>query len=176
MVENTLPYTAALYEIAAENNAEKVYMDQLQQIAEIVEGENDFKLALNHPEIPREEKKTWIKNVFAGQIDPMILNFLLVLVDYGAASQLSEVYDDFAKLYKEANHIETVQVETAAALDAAQVEKLKNMLEKKLKTNVELVIKVNPALIAGLRINAKGLVVDNSMASKLNTLKETISQ
>jgi F0F1-type ATP synthase delta subunit len=48
------------------------------------------------------------------------------------------------------------------------------MLEKKMNKKVELDIKEDPSLIAGLRVQTSRFVLDNSALARLNAMKEKL--
>ncbi len=48
------------------------------------------------------------------------------------------------------------------------------MLESRLKRKIELTVRVEPDLIAGLRVRARDLVLDNTVRSRLNTMREQL--
>ena len=62
-------------------------------------------------------------------------------------------------------------VESVAPLTKAQTTALKAKLNKAFGDEVEMVAKINRGLIAGLRITTPEVVVDKSVASKLEVLK-----
>lgn len=176
MVKTFAPYATALYELGQETKKIDLFMDQLKQLSDTWMGEKDFILALNHPKIKTEEKKEWLTSLFKGKIDAVLFQFLLVLTEHGVIANLPEIYDAFIVCYREDNQIEEVMVESASALSESQIQALKEMLEKKLNKKIELVIKVNSALIAGLRVRARDVVLDNTLVSKLERMKEQLSE
>lgn len=175
MAVSTMPFASALFDIACEEHKEQAFLDQLREIRDLFDASPEYKAALDHPRITREEKKHWMEELFEGKSDDMIANFMQVLTQYGMASRMDEIYEDYLSLYRKRENIEPVLVESAAALDADQEEKLRRMLEKKLNKKVELQVKVEPALIAGLRIHTADHVLDNTMASRLNSMKEKLN-
>ncbi len=75
---------------------------------------------------------------------------------------------------RKANDIETVLVETPAPLSAKDEAALVSMLESRLKRKIELTVRVEPELIAGLRVRARDLVLDNTVRSRLNAMREQL--
>ena len=63
-------------------------------------------------------------------------------------------------------------VRTAKKLDAAEIKRLKSMLEEKLSKTVELHIQEDPDLLAGLRIKINDMVLDNTARSRMDNLKQ----
>ena len=50
------------------------------------------------------------------------------------------------------------------------------MLKEKLNKNVELTVDVDPDLIAGLKVKAKDIVLDNTVKTRLDNLKEKLNE
>lgn len=175
MVDQTMPFASALFDLGNEEHKEEQLLHELKDVRDVLCADGQYLQALGHPKILRQTKKDWMDELFARQCDPLIINWLKVLADYNLLARIEELYQDYLQLYRESRNIEVVQVASAAELDAKQIEKLKKMLEEKLQKHVELSIKVEPALIAGLRIQSKDFTLDNSMASRLNSMKEKLN-
>ncbi|MFQ7538108.1 MAG: FoF1 ATP synthase subunit delta, partial [Clostridium sp.] len=79
---------------------------------------------------------------------------------------------EFVKQYNKVNNIEVAHVRTAKKLDAAEIKRLKSMLEEKLSKTVELHIQEDPDLLAGLRIKINDMVLDNTARSRMDNLKQ----
>ena len=176
MVNTYIPYANALYELGQETNKTAVFMEELKQLSDTWQAEKEFILALNHPKITTVEKKEWLTSLFKDKIDPVLFQFLLVLTEHGVIANLNDVYKAFVACYREDQQIEEVTIETASALDESQIKALKEMLEKKLNKKIELVIKEDASLIAGLRVRAQDIVLDNTLVSKLDRMKEQLSE
>lgn len=69
-----------------------------------------------------------------------------------------------------------MDVESASELDAKQIQDLESVLAKKLKKTVRLNVKVNPDLIAGLRVHTSEFVLDNTVLTRANSMKEQIKK
>ena len=53
---------------------------------------------------------------------------------------------------------------------------MESVLAKKLKKTVRLNVKVNPDLIAGLRVHTSEFVLDNTVLTRANSMKEQIKK
>lgn len=174
MVTNFRPYANALFEIAQEQSREQEYLDQLRELETVWKFNPDFAMALSHPKIEKKKKKEWIAEIFADQVDPLILNFLYVMNDHGLAAFVPQIADEYQTLYRENEGIEEVFVQSAVELSQTQIDALSKMLKEKLKKKIELNVEVDPDLIAGLKVRAKDLVLDNTVKSRLDSLKEKL--
>lgn len=176
MVNSMQPYASALFDIAKEDGKEKAYLEDLKELKMVWDENPDFVSALTHPKIDRNTKRQWIEAIFKKESDPTVLNFLKVLVDHSLGYRLDDVYRDYLSLYRKDQGIEEVSVESAQPLSDSQIESLMQLLEKKLKKKIELNITVDPSLIAGIRIKAKDRVIDNTIDTRLSSLKERINE
>lgn len=174
MVKDVKPFAQALYEIGESENKDGLFLEQLISIKDALKDQDEFKQALAHPKISTEEKKTWLKQLFENDIDSELMNFLTVIAAYKLAGQLDEVIDTYQDIYKEGHHIESLKVTSAKELSEEQVAKIKTMLEEKLGHEVELSLYTNPDLIAGIRVQGKDFLLDNSMKNRLDSLKENL--
>ncbi|MCF0259996.1 MAG: ATP synthase F1 subunit delta [Erysipelotrichaceae bacterium] len=174
MKHNAAPYALALLEIAQETNDAERIGKQLFDVKEVVDSQRELNLILKHPKIDAETKAGLLGEIFESSADPLIMHFLQVVCRNNMAGALSEMADDYQRLYDESRNIKSVKVTSACRLDDDQFKALKEMLEKKLNGPVRMDVKVDPALIAGLRIQADGLSMDNSFASRLNSMNEAL--
>ncbi len=88
-----------------------------------------------------------------------------------ALPEISTLFDAFKADYDK--EIE-VDVTSASTLTDAQQNELVASLEKRLARKVKLNCNVDPALIAGMVINAGDTVIDGSVKSKLNRLADAL--
>lgn len=175
MVEALMPFGQAIYEVAKEADKEVEYMKVLKELSSVWTSEKDFVLALGHPKIARATKKAWLEELFSSKLDSTMMQMLVVLNQHDVINKLPEIYDAYVEFYQKAHDIEIVKVESASKLDEEQVASLKKMLEEKLDKTIELNIKVDPELIAGLRVRTNDIVLDNTVLSRLKVMKEKLS-
>lgn len=170
------PYAQALFEIASENKEDEKIKLALKDLADLWEQNPEWVALLRHPKVKREEKKQMMDQVLSDSIPDVLLRFLSVCNKQDVVSYLPEIYQAYLKIYNDENAIEWVDVESASALDEIQENQLKAVLAKKLNKTIQLNIKVNPALIAGLRIKTSEFVLDNTILSKADSMKEKIKK
>lgn len=174
MVEAYMPYSQALYELAKDAKKEETWMQDLEKLALIWKENPDFVAALAHPKCKKEQKREWIKNLFSTSLDEILYRFLLVMIDHDKIHAFPSLYEAYKQCFQIAHKIERVSVRSASVLDQKQIDSLKAMLESKLNVSVDLDIQVDPTLIAGLRVQTKDLVLDNTVLSKIDAMKESL--
>ena len=157
MADSLMPYVQALYESAAEAGSTEAVEKDLEQLDAVLKQNPDYTAMLGHPGVTREQKAAWLTELTAGA-EPLLTTFLTILAHHGLAGQISGLYAAWKDCVRQANEIETVLVETPAPLSAKDEAALTAMLESRLKRKIELTVRVEPDLIAGLRVRARDLV------------------
>lgn len=175
MVDYT-PYAEALFELAQDSKQEIAWMSELKQVAQVITSVSELSQILAHPSIPRVKKKEIIQTAFESELDTTVFRFLLVLNEHNEFSHLDKISDAYEACYRKRHRIEIVKVTSASKLDEDQLSRLKEMLEKKLNKTLELEVQVDPSLIAGIKVQASDLVMDNTLVAKINAMKEAINR
>lgn len=171
-----MPYAQALFEVATEAQKDVSIGQEVQELAEVWSSNQELVQVFKHPKVKREEKKELLQKILGENVDPILFRFLLVLNQHDVLGYLPEIAAAYTKCFNKAHAIEIVDVESASELDAKQIQDLESVLAKKLKKTVRLNVKVNPDLIAGLRVHTSEFVLDNTVLTRANSMKEQIKK
>jgi F-type H+-transporting ATPase subunit delta len=173
MSEYVNEYASALFDLLLEENkVEQNYLD-LQVIAKTITEHADMIKLIKHPQITKDDKKDLIQTIYS-EVDPILLNFLYVLIDNGRMHHIQEICDRFVVLYKEYNQILTVKVVTSIPLTEKQKNELNIRLTRKFHKMVEITNEVDPSIIGGMRLMVKDEVMDDTIKNRLSSLKSYI--
>lgn len=165
-------YSDALFAIALECHKLDEFKQNLCMMDEQLRLHPEFMRIVTHPKIHKDEKKAALEAVFQSEVDHMVMNFAKLLIDKNRFLNFHEITTQFIQRYHIENNIEVAYVRSAKQLDDEEISRLKQMLEKKLNKTVELKIQEDPALLAGLRIRIKDMVLDNTAKSRMDNLKQ----
>lgn len=174
MAQSLMPYALALFEASVETGKEEQVAADLAAIDEILKKEPEYVLALAHPKITRDQKTKWLMELFEKDTDPLTSRFLAIAAQHGQAGHLKELYEDWQQCARQYHNVETVLVQTPAPLSEKDRQALQGMLENRLKRKTELKVEIVPELIAGLRVRARDLVLDNSLRSRLDAMHQQL--
>lgn len=164
-------YAQALYDACkATGNLEETLKD-LESIVESMKENEEFKQIIEHPQIHKLEKKAIFKKVFENEINEELLSFLLLLIEKDRISYLKEKYNQFRLIYFEEHNMIEVEVRTAISLTDEQRTSLKENLENKYNKQIVLLEKIDKTLIGGIIIKAGDDVIDSSIKTKLEVMK-----
>ncbi|MCI6271444.1 MAG: ATP synthase F1 subunit delta [Erysipelotrichaceae bacterium] len=125
----------------------------------------------NNPNILKGDKKKIIDEIFNNS---KLGIFLKVLVDNNRFNLVEDISKEFNSIVNEELKIEECILQTAIKLDDESLNKIRMILEKKLNKKVVINEKIDKNLIAGIKVILKDEIIDNSIETKLNNIKNSI--
>jgi F-type H+-transporting ATPase subunit delta len=128
---------------------------------------HDFFVA---PVIDRRVKERVLSQAFEERIDPVALHTLLLLVRKRREALLGTIVEEYLALERAARGAETLALESARALDAAEYRELIERLERLYGKKFEVTQRVNADLIGGLRLLMGDRLIDATVAGRLDAL------
>lgn len=166
-------YARALIETAQEVNQVESFGLHLETLAHVFE--NDWHLLHavgtdSHPEI---ERKAAISEV-ADRLGchPHFKNFLLILVHKLRMLLLPEIAREYQELQDEVLGIVRVKVISPKAPEPAMLNRIQELLEKRLQKKVVCHGRAQPEILGGLILEVSHMVYDGSVARELERIKE----
>ena len=145
-----------------------------EQIYKVFENNPDLLVMLKSYTITKDEKKDIVTTVFASLTNQLILNFFYVVIDNQRANLIPEIIDEFVRIgYKELN-IKKGIVYSTSPLSDANLLSLQNKVSSMLNANVTLENKIDKNLLGGFKIVVDDYLIDNSLASRLDNLKDEL--
>ncbi len=168
-------YAKALLEIGKEDGQLDTYANDLGQMAELLDGAPELEAVLTNPVFALEERKA-ILSVFVEKlgISPIAVNFFKLLLDRGRMDGAHSISVIYAELLDEERGIKKAEVVSATSLDEAAIGRLTETLKQVAGQDVQLELKEDPSLIGGVVARIGDLVLDGSVKSQLENLKDSL--
>ncbi len=169
----TTRYAKAIFKLAKEKNL----LDQIKndfQLVEQVLSIPEFKKTLFSPIIAESAKKQIIKEVFDKKINQYTLNFLLLTIDTQREIYLELIIKDYFKLYREELGIKEAKLTTAVEISEKQKQEIINILAKVLESKIELIHEIDEKIIGGFILRVEDKLLDMSIASQLQKIKNKL--
>jgi F-type H+-transporting ATPase subunit delta len=163
-------YAIAAIGVASQRSAVKRVGADLAAVAEAIGRHglvHDFFVA---PIIERPEKERVLTQAFENRIDPVALHTLLLLVRKRREALLGAIVEEYLALERAARGEETMALESARALDAAEYRHLIERLERLYGKKFEVTQRVDADLIGGLRLLIGDRRIDATVAGRLDAL------
>jgi F-type H+-transporting ATPase subunit delta len=163
-------YGQALYQAAEEKGEVKQAHNDLQVIGRALADNLQLARVLFNPAFPEAGKKQILQKITAGS-STVVRNAVLVLVDHGRITALPDLIEAFDERYARQQRQLEVELTTAVPIDDAQAELLRARLATQTGADVALSRTVDPAIIGGLVLRVRDLLIDASVRGKLDSLR-----
>jgi F-type H+-transporting ATPase subunit delta len=126
--------------------------------------------------VATQEKKDLIKAVFAGKIEPVLLNFFYLLIDKNRIENFRDIGEEFAAMVEDEMGVIRARVVTAVALADDLADSLRAKLAQATGKKVILEKKVDPAVIGGVCVTLKDKILDGTVRTNLDLLRKKLEQ
>jgi F-type H+-transporting ATPase subunit delta len=168
-------YAAALVDIGKEDNAYDKYGKELRDIYAVFAGSPVLYKVLLNPMYKLEERVALsVKVAEAIGASVIVTRFLSVLVEARNIKLLDAICASYARLEDELAGRVRATVSAASELDEELMNSIKDKLKAETKKDVVVTFEKNPALIGGVVIRLGNTVLDGSIKSQLDNMKEKL--
>ena len=170
-------YASALFELALESNAVDAVKDDLDIFDALIAGNADLARLVRSPVFTAEEQARTLAVVLERiGLRGLAAQFLLTV----AANRRLFAVRDMIRAFREfvARHKGevTAQVMLAQNPSEAHLAAIKDALSAVAKKDVRIDLKIDPSLIGGLVVKLGSRMVDSSLRTKLNGLKQAMKE
>ncbi len=168
-------YAKALLTLGKEDGKYKEYGEGLSGFSGLLEREPELKDALLNPIHSREERrKLLLKIIDLLQMSPLVSNLLQLLFDKHRLSAVEGVSLAYQELVDSVENISRAKVKTAISLDEATQDRLRQTLEKLTGSTVVMEVEEDAGILGGVVARVGDLVLDGSVRSQINSLRESL--
>lgn len=167
-------YIQALFETAKAQNRFQETEKDLEKVAQFLKENQDLKKILLHPAIPKGKKIQIIDSLLSPQVNPLVRNFLRLVVDKRRGEVLELLEDVYKPVADHVGGIIRATVQTVIPLTGERIVRLKDTLERHSKKKVELTTELKPELLGGVVVRIGNKVIDGSISSRLENLRRRL--
>jgi F-type H+-transporting ATPase subunit delta len=167
-------YSTALFNITRRKNLINQAYTQFEQLDTIIKEDKTLLQFLLAPHILDQVKIKVVKDVFGPRLEPLFLEFLLVLIDKHRIGFLHEIVREFRALVEEARGVIKAHVTVTRPLTDDDRRRLIERLQAKTGKTIELIEKVDPGILGGMVVILKDQIIDGSVKHKLAILREEL--
>ncbi|PLX48565.1 MAG: F0F1 ATP synthase subunit delta [Desulfobulbaceae bacterium] len=168
-------YAKALFAVGKEEDALDEYATALGEFAAMVADNPELADALANPMYPLDAREGVMREIVkATGVSAIMGNFLNLLVEKRRADILGDVAEMFQSLVDDENNTCQGVVISATELSADLQAKVQETLEKITGKRVTVTTKVDESIIGGMIAKVGDLVMDGSIKTQLEDLKESI--
>jgi len=166
-------YSQAVFNIAVERNELDRWQSDLRKIATLGE-DASFIALMENPKIHFEDKAKLLTERL-GDINPLALNLVYLLVTRGRLRMVGDIDDEYQLLLDSYRGIERAEITTAIELDDEDRRRLEERLGAVVGKKVILEPKVDSSVLGGIVARIGDKLLDGSTHSKLMALKKALA-
>lgn len=163
------PYAKAAFAVAREQGTLDQWSGWLATAREIVRSE-EYKILERSPGVSDKQLLELIAGICGAALDKHGRALLDLLAENDRVGYLPEIATRYEELKAEDQNVADVEIVSAVDLDAAQQQRLAGALRTRLRRDVRLHCTVDPKLIGGAIVRSGDLLIDGSIANKLERL------
>ena len=167
-------YSQAVFEIALERKELDRWQSDLGKIASLGE-DATFIAFLESPRFHFDDKARLLSERL-GDINPLALNLVYLLVARGRLSMVGDIADGYQQLLDSYRGIERAEITTAIPLDDEDKLRLEEHLGAIVGKKVVLKPGIDSSLIGGIVARIGGKLLDGSTRSQLMALKRELQR
>lgn len=166
------PYAEALFKAAgADAPAAAQWLDELAVIA----GNEQLLQFADNPKVTPDQVFEVIVGVTKQTLPEMGRNFLRTVIENGRLAVLPEIARQFRELMNAQQGRSDAVVYSAYDIDAAGLDELAGVLEKRFGRKLNLQVVLQPELIGGVRVVVGDEVLDASIKARLEQMRMALT-
>ena len=166
-------YATALFELARDEKAVDAVKNELDQFDALVNDSADLNRLVRSPVFGADEQLKALSAILArAGITGLTANFLRVITSNRRLFAVRDMIRAYRALVAQHKGEVTAQITVAEKLNDKNLDALKSALKSVTGgKDIDLDIKVEPAIIGGLIVKIGSRMVDSSLRTKLNSIK-----
>lgn len=170
MLEIAQNYASALLSIAIDDNKVIDYQKEVKELRKIIKDNPDLILLLDSHFLSMEERMHNVETLLKG-FSPDIINFLKIIVKHNRVNYLNDILEAFNSLCNENQDIVEGLIYSAFPLGEATLQKIKKKISEIENHEVDLIPKIDPTLIGGVKVVINSHVYDGSVKNQLEQMQ-----
>jgi F-type H+-transporting ATPase subunit delta len=167
-------YAQAAFEVARERGHVDRWLAELERLVGLLDG-TEAGAFLAAPQVPFEAKQEFVEQILDDFL-PEVRNFVLLLTRRRRIRLLPRIYEEFGRLANEYRGIVVAEVTSAVPLDDADKAVIIRQLSELTGRRVILRTQVDPAILGGLIVRMGDKLIDGSLRTRLERLRETLTR
>jgi F-type H+-transporting ATPase subunit delta len=166
------PYAEALFKAAAGNAA--ALSGEVSALAAVA-GDDLLRRFAESPKVSAAQVFDVVSGVVKTPLSSPAQNFLRAVLENGRLAAMPEIAQQFHALVNAQTGVSDAVIESAFAIDDAQLADVVATLEKRFGRKLNASVQIKPELIGGIRVVVGDEVLDTSVAARLQQMKVALT-
>ena len=175
MLEIAQNYASALLSIANDENKVVEYQQEVKELMKIIKDNPDFLMLLDSRFLTVSERKEKVSEILVN-FSSDVVNFIKIIVEHNRISYLEDILQAFNTLCNESRDIVEGLIYTAFPLEEKTLLKIKQKISEVEHRDVDLIVRIDPTLIGGVKVVINSHVYDGSIKNKIEKMQVDLSR
>ena len=168
-------YAATLIEAAVETGVIDPVQEDVEGLVATLHQAADLVAFLANPLLGAQVQQNVLEELFAGKVQELTLNFLLLMAQRRRGNLLPEVLEAFLQLAEERAGLVRAEVRSAVELSEEQKEQLRQRLAAYTGSKILLQTQTDKSLRGGMIARVGDTVLDGSLTTQLERLHRQLT-
>jgi len=168
------PYAQALFAAATAAGNTGAWLPALDAIAAVVQ-HPEVAVALGNPQLSDARRYELIAGMAGETLAGPLAELLRVMIENNRLSAVPELAAQFHVLKNAADGVADCVIESAFPMNDGEVTSLVKALSSKFPLQLKPVVRLNPALIGGVRVTVGDRVLDSSVRARLDAMQARLT-
>lgn len=174
MSDSTAAYADALLGVAKADGKLEVVKEELTEFSRAVQGNEDLRSSLGNQLLPVATRVQIVDDILGGRASNATQALIGLIVTAGRGAQLSDIVTEFINKAAAEGGRSVATVRTAVPLSEDQKQRLALALRQQTGSDVELQVVVDPSVVGGAVTTIGDSVIDGSLRTRLNKMREVL--
>ena len=177
MASVTIRYASALADVVLDKKLIPGRIrEQMQSVVALVDSSADLRNIWDNPSVPSDQKRKLLDAIAKRLVlDPMVRNFLAVLIDKHRIGALAIIAKQFEAELDTRLGIAEAKIKSARDLTTDERLALENQIKSVTGKSVRASYTTDKGLIGGAVVQVGSTIYDGSVRGQLSKLRETLS-
>jgi F-type H+-transporting ATPase subunit delta len=150
------------------------WLEQLAAVQRNIRRSPDLATTLNDPNALPTERESAVGRIVPATAAPEVVQFVRLLARQGDLNQLDEILRTVRATVPALEETANALVTSAHELSSAEKEQLEQKLRRDHGADTRVAFEVDPELLGGLRIRIGDRIIDHTVASRLDALRQRL--
>ena len=170
MLEIAQNYASALLSLAIDDDKVITYQEEVKELRKIINDNPDFLLLIESRFLGVNERMENAEKLLSN-FSTDVVNFIKIIIKHNRVNYLLDILDAFNSLCNENRDIVEGLIYSAFPLGEETLLKIKKKISEIENHEVDLIPKIDPSLIGGVKVVINSHVYDGSIKNQLEKMK-----
>lgn len=168
-------YAMALYKFACDKKNTPAVYDEMKLVIESFKANPKLCEVLANPFVARADKEKLLLAAAGTDLEDDYRSFVKLILDHNREEYALQMAYAFRDIFRRENHISQVHITTAVKFDEAELDKLRQLVQKAYSDRtLEFTYSVNPEIIGGFIIDVDMVRMDASLSNEIEQLRQNL--